>query len=133
MLGELEGDGQVVVGDLEAGIGTVLRLQSGMVDAVVVVVQPTAKSIDIAARATRIAATRELDVLVVANRVRDEADLSAIRDALGDHEIFVIPDDPAILRADQEGLAPIDVDSASPGVTAIGELAGRLAGSTAPA
>jgi len=132
LLGELEGEGQVVVGDLEAGIGTVLRLQPGMADAMVVVVQPTAKSIDIAARAVRIAATREIEVLVVANRVRDEADLSAIRDVLGDHEIFVVPDDPAILRADQEGLAPIDVSSDSPGVAAIGALADRLAGSGAP-
>jgi len=128
LLGELEGDGQVVVGDLEAGIGTVLRLKPGMADAVVIVAQPTAKSIDIAARAARIAATREVEILVVANRVRDDADLAAIRAELGAHEIFVVPDDPAILRADQDGLAPIDVDAGSPGVAAIAALAERLAG-----
>jgi CO dehydrogenase nickel-insertion accessory protein CooC1 len=133
LLGELEGERQVVVGDLEAGIGTVLRLQPGMADAVVVVAQPTAKSIDIAARAARIAATREVAVLVVANRVRDEDDLSLIRETLGGHEIFVVPDDPAILRADQEGLAPMDVDGDAPGVAAIGALADRLAGPGAPA
>ena len=127
MLGELEGEGQVVLGDLEAGIGTVLRLQPGMADAVVVVAQPTAKAIDIAGRAARIATAREAQVLVVANRVRDEADLAAIRDVLGEHEIFVVPDDPAILRADQEGLAPIDVDPDGPGVTAMIALAERLA------
>jgi len=133
LLGELEGEGQVVVGDLEAGVGTVLRLQPGMADAVVVVAQPTAKSIDIAARATRIAASREVEVLVVANRVRDDHDLALIREAFGEHEIFVVPDDPAILRADQEGLAPIDVDGDAPGVAAIGALAERLAGSGTPA
>ena len=117
----------MVVGDLEAGIGTVLRLQPGMADAVVIVAQPTAKSIDIAGRAARVAAARELEVVVAANRVRDEADLAAIQDALGEHEILVVPDDPAILRADQEGLAPIDVDADGPGVAAIAALAERLA------
>jgi len=118
----------MVIGDLEAGIGTVLRLKPGMADAVVIVAQPTAKSIDIAGRAARIAATREVEILVVANRVRDDVDLAAIRAALGAHEIFVVPDDPAILRADQDGLAPIDVDADSPGVAAIRALAERLAG-----
>jgi len=134
LLGELEGEGQVVVGDLEAGVGTVLRLQPGMADAVVVVVQPTAKSIDIGARAMRIAATREVRVLVVANRVRDEDDLALIRDGVGDdHEIFVVPDDPAILEADRDGLAPIDADAGAPGIAAIAALADRLAGSGAAA
>jgi len=128
LLGELEGEGRIVVGDLEAGIGTVLRLRPGMADAVVVVAQPTAKSIDIAARAARIAAAREARVIVAANRVRDEEDLSAIRAGLGDHELAVVPDDPVILRADQEGLAPIDVDAGAPGIEAIGMLADRLAG-----
>ena len=128
LLGELEGEGRIVVGDLEAGIGTVLRLRPGTADAVVVVAQPTAKSIDIAARAARIAAAREARVIVAANRVRDEEDLSAIRAGLGDHELAVVPDDPVILRADQEGFAPIDVDAGAPGIEAIGMLADRLAG-----
>jgi CO dehydrogenase nickel-insertion accessory protein CooC1 len=133
LLGELEGDGQVVIGDLEAGVGTVLRLRPGMADAVVVVAQATAKSIDIAARAARMAAARELDVLVVANRVRDEGDLSLIRDGLGEYEIVAVPEDPAILRADQEGLAPLDLDAHAPGVAAIVALAERLTGSGDPA
>jgi len=121
----------MVIGDLEAGIGTVLRLQPGMADAVVVVAQPTAKSIDIAGRAARIAAAREADVLVVANRIHNEEDLAAVRAELGAYEIFVVPDDPAIYRADQEGLAPIDVSSDAPGVVALTALASRLAGSGA--
>ena len=126
LLGELEGDGRVVIGDLEAGVGTVLRLRPEMADAVVVVAQATAKSIDIAARAARMAAAHELGILVVANRVRVEGDLSLMRESLGEHEIFAVPEDPAILRADQEGLAPVDVDAHAPGVAAIGALAERL-------
>ena len=126
LLGELEGEDQLVIGDLEAGIGTVLRLRPGMADAVVIVAQPTVKSIDIAARAARIASSRDFEVLVVANRVRHERDLAAIRAGLGDREFFVVPDDPSILRADQDGRAPIDLDPEAPGVVAIGSLAARL-------
>ena len=127
LLGELEGEGQVVIGDLEAGIGTLLRLHPGMADAILVVVQPTAKSLEIGGRAARIAAARNVEVVLVANRVRNEGDMSAIRAVLGDQEVVVVPDDPAILRADQQGLAPIDVSSDSPGVAAIGALAERIA------
>lgn len=127
LLGELEGDGQVVVGDLEAGIGTVLRLQPGMVDVVLVVAQPTVKSLDIAGRAVRIAEAREMRVVVVANRVAGPEDLAAVQSAFAGRELTVIPDDPAILRADQEGRAPIDVDAGAPGVRALVELAERLA------
>ena len=126
MLGELERNGRVVICDLEAGLGTVLRIEAEKTDLMLVVTEPTAKSIEVARRATEAAAQRA-DVLVVANRVRDEADVEAIRSALDGHELVVVPDEPAIERADREGRAPIDVDAGAPGVRAILELAERLA------
>jgi len=66
-------------------------------------------------------------VIVVANRLRDEADLESVRTRLGQHELVAVPEEPAILRADRDGLAPIDVDAQAPGVTAIIGLAERLA------
>ena len=127
LLGELESNGRVVVCDLEAGIGTLLRLQEGQVDVAVVVAQPTAKSIEVARRAVRIAA-RRTRVVVVANRVRDEEDLELIRSQVeGAEELVVVPDDPDIARADEEGQAPIDVAPGAPGTRAIVELAARLA------
>jgi len=134
LIAELDGEGRIVIGDLEAGVGTVLRLETGQADVVVVVAQPTAKSLDVARRAIDLAEDRGARVVVVANRVRDESDLAAIEAAVGsDRELVVIPEDPAIAAADRDGLAPIDVDPRSPGVRAVVELADRLAGSAVPA
>ncbi len=123
MLGELEGEDRTVICDLEAGIGGVVR--AGQADVVLVVAEPTVKSIDVARRAAGTAAA-DAHVIVVANRVRDDADLEAIRAELGDYETVVVPEDPAIARADEEGRAPIDVDPGAPGVRALMDLAERL-------
>jgi CO dehydrogenase maturation factor len=128
LLNELESQGKIIVGDLEAGIGTVMRLQEGQADIVLIVAQPTAKSLDIARRAVELASDRGARMIVVANRVRDDEDLAVIRAAVGDCEMVVVPDDPAIAQADREGRAAIDVDPDSPGVRALVELADRLAG-----
>nr|MBA3746579.1 hypothetical protein [Solirubrobacterales bacterium] len=64
---------------------------------------------------------------VVANRIASDADLEAITDVLGDHEIVVVPDDPMIARADAEGLAAIDLDENAPGVRAIIAISERFA------
>jgi len=133
LLRELESADAVVIGDLEAGTGTVRRLRDGDADAVVVVAQPTAKSIDVARRAVELATERAARIVVVANRVRDEGDLELIAGALEGQEIVVVSDDPTIADADRDGRAPIDVDAGSPGVRAIVALADRLSGAPAPA
>lgn len=134
LMRELESEGVVVVGDLEAGIGTMWRLNEADADAVLIVVQPTAKSIEVARRALELASPRALDVVIVANRIREDADLDVIKAALGDEaEYVVIPDDAAIAEADRRGEAAIDVDPDAPGVLAIVALADRLAGIAAPA
>ncbi len=125
MLGELEGYEGIVVCDMEAGVGTVLRLEQGYADVVLVVADPSAKSIEVARRAAAIAAERAR-VIVVANRVSDDTDVDAIRAGVGDHELAVVPDDPAVLRAEREGLAPIDVDAEAPAVRAVRALGERL-------
>jgi CO dehydrogenase maturation factor len=127
LLRDLETDGRTVLGDLEAGVGVLSRMEPGNVDVVLVVVNPTAKSIDVARRAVETAVARESRVLVVANRVSSDEDLAAIREALGDYETVVIPEDPAIARADEEGSAPIDMDGGAPGINALIGLSERLA------
>ena len=111
---------------MEAGLGTVSRIAPGQLDVVVVVAEPTAKGIDVARRAAQIGANRAR-VIVVANRVRRDGDLEAIRGALGQHELLAVPEEPAILEADRQGVAPIDMDAESPGVRALLGLADRLA------
>lgn len=125
MLGELEHEGSFVVCDLEAGVGTLLRLEKDQVDVVLVLTEPSAKSLETARRALEIASPVSRAV-VVANKVRGEEDLAAIRAVVGDRELLVVPDDPAVADADREGAAPIDVAPAAPAVQAIVALAGRL-------
>ena len=99
----------------------------GQTDIVLVVAQPGAKSLDVARRAIELA-PEDTDLLVVANRVRDQADLEVIQTAVGNRELVVVPEDDAITRAEQEGLAPIDVDPEAPAVRALISLGERLAG-----
>jgi CO dehydrogenase maturation factor len=126
LLGELERDGRMVVCDMEAGLGTVSRIKPGGLDLVLVVAEPSAKGIDVARRAAQIAANRAR-VIVVANRIREQADLNAIKAALGEHDLVVVPEEPAIDRAERDGRAPIDLDPAAPGVSALIGLAERIA------
>ncbi|MBW3653240.1 MAG: hypothetical protein KY433_06530, partial [Actinobacteria bacterium] len=126
LLREMEAGGRTVLGDLEAGIGVLTRMENGSLDVVLVVANPAPKSIEVARRAAQAAVSREIKVLVVANRVAGEQDLEAIRSVLGEHAMAIVPEDPVIARADAEGLAPIDLDEASPGVRAIVEISERL-------
>lgn len=112
--------------DMEAGVGTILRMEKGDADLVLVVADPSAKSIEVARRAAEMAAERAR-VIVVANRVRDETDVEAIRAGVGDHELVAVPEDAVVTRAERDGLAPIDVDAEAPAVRALSELATRLA------
>jgi CO dehydrogenase maturation factor len=126
LLRDMEAGGRTVLGDLEAGIGVLTRMETGSLDVVLVVANPTPKSIEVARRAAETAIARDIRVLVVANRVSNDEDLEAIRSVLGEHDMAIVPEDPVIARADAEGLAPIDVDDTSPGVRAIIEISERL-------
>ena len=108
-------------------------MQPDDADLVLVVAQPTAKSLNIAKRAVDMTDDRGGRVIVVANRVRNDEYLAVIREAVGDCEMVVVPDDAAIARADREGRAAIDVDPDSPGVKVLIGLADRLASMAVPA
>jgi len=123
---------RTVVCDLEAGLSTLEKLESGETDVVLVVANPTAKALETARRAIELA-SGNAEVIVIANRVRDDSDIELMRDVLGDREFIVVPEDPVIAAADREGTAPIDLDPDAPGVAAIVQLAERLAGATAAA
>lgn len=125
---QLEHGERTVICDLEAGIATVEKLEAGQVDVVLVVANPTGKALEVARRVIELVGDAA-EIIVVANRVRDESDLELIREVLGDErELFVIPEDDVIAAADREGSAPIDLDPDAPGVAAIVRLAERVAG-----
>ncbi len=129
---DLEHGERTVVCDLEAGLGTLERLEPGQADVVLVVANPTAKSLEVARRAVELASGLA-EIIVIANRVRDDSDVELMREVLGERELIVIPEDPIIVAADREGTAPIDLDADAPGVAAIVALADRLSGALAAA
>lgn len=129
MLGELEPDeADVVIVDLEAGLGTLLRPGAEQLDTAVVVAEPTVTSMDVARRVVERARTLgAARVLVVANRVNDEADEHRITDAVGVAPDVVIEDDPAVRRADLAGASLVEHAPDAPTVIALAALARRLA------
>ena len=124
---QLEHGDRTVVCDLEAGLGTLERIEEGVLDVLLVVANPTGKSLEVARRAIELA-EGVTEIVVVANRVADDSDIALMREVLGDRDLFVIPEDPVIAAADRDGIAPIDLDPDAPGVAALVRLAERVAG-----
>ncbi len=122
-----EANETMVVADLEAGIGTLTRLADASVDVVVVVVEPTPRSIDVAQRAVELARERKQGrVVLVANRITGPDDLERITSAIANCEFVAVPHDPAIMDADRRGVSPLDSAPGSPGVLALTRLAALL-------
>lgn len=119
----MEKSDSVVVCDLEAGIGTSLRLRADEVDVVIVVAEPTVKSLEVAERVAKVAQKRGAAIIVAANRITSPDDVEIIRTRLNPQQLVEIPEDPSITQADRNGQAPIDLDDASPAIRAIGHLA----------
>lgn len=127
LLGELARPGRTVVADFEAGLGTVLRLDGRPVDVVVVVVEPTAKSLEVGRRAAEVVQGGGLGrVVVTANRVRDDEDVTRVRAAFPGLDPVLVPDEPAIVAAERAGQAPLDAAADSPGVRALVGMAESL-------
>jgi CO dehydrogenase maturation factor len=127
LLGNVAPTDEIVVADLEAGIGTMTRMSEKGVEAVLVVVEATPKSLEVGARAAALAEEKSLGrVIVVANRVRGEDDLEVIRSVFPSQEVVSVPDDPAIVAADRAGVAPLDASPDAPAVRVLVGLGERL-------
>lgn len=117
----------VVVADLEAGIGTLTRLGDTKVDAIVIVAEPTVKSLEVASRAAALATDLTSGpVVVVANRVVDADDRAAVERSLPDRAVLLVPDDEAVPAADRDDRAPLDASPDSPAMLALRSLAVML-------
>jgi len=127
LLGQLARPDRTVVADFEAGLGTVLRLEGNPVDVVVVVVEPTAKSLEVGRRAAEsVRSGGSARVVVTANRVRNEEDAALVRAAFPGLEPVMVPDDAAIVDAERRGLAPLDAAPDAPAIRALVALATSL-------
>ncbi len=113
-------DDRLVIADLEAGIGTLMRLAEGVVDATVVVVEPSPKSIEVGLRGVELATARSTGrLLVVGNRVRDEDDEQMIRGAFPAADVVLVPEDRSVIEADRSGRSPVDMVPQGPAVAAL--------------
>jgi CO dehydrogenase maturation factor len=121
---------EVVIIDMVAGIEHLGRGTAKDVDVLFVVVEPYFKSLETGSRTMELAAELGIpDVRVVANKVRDEEDRTAIEDFCDQHELAVagtIPYDRDIMRADQAGSAPYDFAANGQGVAAVADLAADI-------
>ena len=125
LFSSLPAEGRFVVADLEAGLNDLLWARPTADDVVLAVTETSAKAVEIARRACRIAESLGVGhVIGVANRCAN-GDLAELRDALG-VDVHPVPDDPAVEKADDEGRSPLDLDPTSPAMLAVAELAARL-------
>jgi len=122
-------DGWNLVGDLPGGTRQAFFGWAALARTMLVVVEPTAKSLLSARRLKRLADTEpHPQVLAVANKVREPGDVQRIEHATGLRVIASVPWDDALREAERQGLAPIDHAPQSPAVRAVESLADRLLG-----
>ncbi len=102
----------VAILDMEAGIEHLGRGTAEAVDALVVVVEPGARSVQTAHQVRRLATDIGIkDVVAVANKVRDVDDAVFVQEALGDIPLMgTLPFSENVRTADREGRAPTDND-----------------------
>lgn len=107
---------EVVLMDMEAGVEHLGRATSGSVDALVVVVNPGARSRNAAHKIKKLGQDIGIKkIVVLGNRVRSSEDEELIRSSLPGFEVLgFIPEHPEIVNADRDGHRPFDDISSAP-------------------
>lgn len=100
----------IVLMDMEAGVEHLGRATSSSMDALIIVVNPGARSRAAAPKIKKLGTDIGIKrIIILGNRVRDEQDRELIRQALPDHEILgFIPEMEEIIQADREGRRPFE-------------------------
>ncbi len=121
-----------LVGDLPGGTRQPFFGWANFARTIVVVVEPTAKSLLSARRLARLATGKNPpdELVAVATKVRQDRDVDLIVERTGLQVIGAIPWDEEFARAEREGNAPIDAVPDSEAVAAIRDLVQRLAGTS---
>ena len=120
----------VCILDTEASPEHLARGTARYADALYAVVEPYFKSLETGRRMAVLARDLGLDrVAVLANKVRDDAELEAVREFADEHELEiagVVPYDDALPEAERARQSPLDFAPGSAAVRAIGDLAKTL-------
>lgn len=131
IIGELKAAEGITIIDMEAGLELFGRGTPGASDLLAIVIEPSLWSIQTATRIIDLA--RELGIpklIAVANKIREEADVEWIREALrpqGVEVVGVVPYDTDVSLADRKMSSLLDVAPESAAACAIAELAGVIA------
>lgn len=117
---------EVVLMDMEAGVEHLGRATSAYVDALLVIVNPGARSRLAAEKIRKLGKDLGIKrVVVIGNRVKDEDDKKLIKENLNDFEILgFIPELDEIAIADRLGIRPFEDINDAPDV--LWELAGKV-------
>ncbi len=117
-----------VVGDLPGGTRQPFFGWVGFADTVVVVTEPTAKSLLSARRLARLALSKHppRTLVAVANKVRDAGDADMIARRTGLQVVASVPWDESLADAERAGRAPLDAAPEAPAVRAVAFLLERL-------
>ena len=117
-----------VVGDLPGGTRQAFSGWGDYARTVLIVVEPSAKSLLTARRLSRLALDQEHPrrILAVANKVREEGDAELVADRTGLPVVASVPWDEALAEAEQKMAAPIDLAPQSAAVQAVESLVDLL-------
>jgi CO dehydrogenase maturation factor len=101
---------EVVIMDMEAGVEHLGRATSASVDALIIVVNPGARSRAAAGQIRQLGEDLKIRrIMVIGNRVKDPEDEDLIRQSFHDMEILgFIPEMAEISEADRKGVRPFD-------------------------
>lgn len=124
-------DEEVCILDTEASPEHLARGTARYADAMLCVVEPYFKSLETGRRMALLARDLGLGrVALVANKIRDDRELVAVRDFAGQHDLEiagVVPFDERLPEAERQGVAPLDFAPDSAAVAAIAELGREMA------
>ena len=117
---------EIVIMDMEAGIEHLGRATSGSVDALVVVVNPGARSRAAAGKIRKLGQDIGIKrIVILGNRVKGPEDEELIRSSLSGYEILgFLPEMPEIIVSDRDGVRPFEDISDAP--KALFEIAQKL-------
>jgi CO dehydrogenase maturation factor len=117
----------VCILDTEASPEHLSRGTARYADAMYAVVEPYYKSMETGRRMAALARDLGLErVALVANKIRDEQELEAVRQFAAQHDLdvaAVVPYDESLPEAERVQAAPLDFAPDTPAVAAIGKFA----------
>jgi len=136
LIAELTNIGEHTITDMEAGLEHLKRGTARNVDLMLIVAEPYYRSLEAAMRTHELAKELAIPFIrVVANKVRDEQDRSAIESFCARHGMTLIgtvAHDDTLIEAERQAMSPYDFAPGSPAVTAIRKIADAVDALVAP-